>query len=109
MGGGGCGRGGWAGASLVSRGAVAQPSPLADLRGDGVGAGGRGDPDSTAVKALQRAVRSRFDERVSGGAVVRAIQRRMSGVGEADATERATEDRGGRLCRMEREMTLGLR
>ncbi|MCH8950125.1 MAG: type I restriction enzyme HsdR N-terminal domain-containing protein [Chloroflexi bacterium] len=79
----------WAMLSLFSREAFAQPSPLANLLVDRVVADELGDPDSAAVKALQRAVRSRFDERVSGGAVVRAIQRRMSGVGEADPTPAA--------------------
>ena len=78
----------WAMLSLFSREAFAQPSPLANLLVERVVADELGDADSAAVKALQRAVRSRFDERVSGGAVVRAIERHVGGIaaGESDAT-----------------------
>jgi hypothetical protein len=75
----------WAVLSSFSRDALAKASPLTNLLVERVVADELSSPDSRAVEALRRAVRSRFGERVSGQVVVGAIHQVMSRLGHREA------------------------
>jgi hypothetical protein len=74
----------WVVLSSFSRDALATASPLTNLLVERVVADELSAPDSHAVGALRRAVRTRFGERVSGQVVVGAIHHVMSRLGVMD-------------------------
>jgi hypothetical protein len=67
----------WEVLQLFSRESLANANPLNRLLAERVVADELANPDSQAVLALRRAVRSRFNERIAGGAVVEIIDRLM--------------------------------
>lgn len=67
----------WEVLRLFSRESLASANPLSRLLAERVVADELSNPDSQAVQALRRAVRSRFGERISGQAVVEIIDKLM--------------------------------
>ncbi len=65
----------WGVLSLFALEALKRSTPISTLLVERVVTDELGDPESAAVKALRRSVRSRFGERVSGTAVVAAVEK----------------------------------
>ena len=67
----------WEVLRLFSRDSLASANPLSRLLAERVVADELSNPESQAIQALRRAVRSRFGERISGQAVVEIIDKLM--------------------------------
>jgi hypothetical protein len=80
----------WEVLRLFSRESLASANPLSRLLAERVVADELSNPDSQAVQALRRAVRSRFGERISGQAVVEIIDKLMGRTRRGSVTANGT-------------------